>query len=176
MIQSEAAEIAGRVSKFYIDQLGKPSAEAIGIQNAIFYLAFEFIPDGAIADQVVLDGDKAPTVLAIDGAQLYILSAKPKKGDEIIPAVCRTISLTPNTDSVTVEVKHWVTGDLDPPREVIWQFDFADDVSVTLKTTRSAEGAVSGPEGLAQAIARAIGWVLPTDDPSFEKGLTRGDY
>ncbi len=169
MIQSEAAEIAGRVSKYYIDHLGKLSAEAIGIQNAVFHLAYEFVPDEVIADLVVLKGDKAPTILAIEGAQLYILSARPKKGDEVIAAVCRTICLAPNTDSVAVETKHWVTGELDPPREVIWRFDFADDVSVTLRTTRSVEGVVSGPDALAQAMASAIGWMLPSDAPSPER-------
>ncbi len=173
MIQFKAAEIAGRVSKFYIDTLGRSSEEAVRIQSAVFHLAYEFIPDDAIADLVVLDRDKAPVILAIDGTQLYILSAKPKGDDDIIPAICRTICLTPNTDTVKVETKHWGTGDLEPAREVVWRFDFADDAPVTLKTTRSAEGVTSGPEDLAQALASAIGWKSPLADANFEKRSSR---
>jgi hypothetical protein len=175
MIQSDAAEIAGRLSEFYVVTLGKSSEEALRIQSAVFHLAYEFIPDDAIADQVVLDGDKTPTVLAVDDAQLYLLSAKPK-GDDIIPATCRTIRLAPNTDTVKIEAKYWGTGDIGPPREVTWRFDFADDVSVTLETKRSQEGSVSGPEALAKALARAIGWKLPFGDPSVEEGLAHDGY
>jgi hypothetical protein len=116
------------------------------------------LPDDAITACVLLGEQNEPTLVALDGQQLYLLTV-PRPGE--VPAATgklRTIRVAPDTGTAEVDATCRGVGEY-PPQEAIWRFKL-DGVAIELQINRDAEGRTTSDWPLAKALAEALGWKI----------------
>jgi len=125
----------------------------------------QMVPDNAIA--ATLDGIEIPVVLAVSRNQLYELSVgKITEERGPVPTLVRMRTIDPTACSVDCEVKfsgHRVD-DCQVICEAVWRFRVSDiDLKFETLVNRQQDQ-VDAAQRFALALAKAIGWKVPSDE------------
>lgn len=167
MNQEAADTFSARLRDFH--QQRAASVENIQLIEAVAQrLTRELVPDKAVLAYVALDGQSAPSLVALEKQQLYLLSVELSDDGDAAAGKAQTIHVTPDTGTVEVETSH---AKLDPryreieepPCEATWRFELSNGPRLTLTAKRGLGGSVTGEQEckLAKALATALGWQFP---------------
>ena len=130
-------------------------------KSAVFYQAYEFIPDGATA--IVLTIDELPTLVAVEEDRFYRLVFEPFEltDSEFPGTICEMIRIRPEVASVGVATRyHQITaGTL--TRSAGWAFRLDDKNHLSFESQHSPEGRESAEERFARVLLAAVGWGSP---------------
>lgn len=164
MNQSEAADAAATMAAFYSAEGDLAADEKYA---ATFEAAREHLPEGALTTLVQRVGDNAPMLLALKGSALYLLTiAEPEEGATgPIASSCEMLHLAPGVARIRADARFRTRGSAGPaPRTTDWNFDFTDGPLISFSAHFHPEQREDGREELAQALARGLGWELPSHE------------
>lgn len=159
MTQDSAYAITRRLLDGYGELRNKDEDR---IHDAAFYLAFELIPDEALAGRAEMSGHSEPVIAALDRQQLYVLSVGPLNDGDPATGSVRLIYVAPDTGKVELEAQYMSANQRSrerPPRIATWRFTFGD-VALAFKTDREIDGEITGEWKLAVKLAEALGWKI----------------
>lgn len=166
MKQSDTAEVTKAMAEAHAVQAENQSeASRIHkrVEDAVFNQAFEFIPDSAV--YAVIDRQKRPKLVALDGRQLFVLQVGDLSQRTVGPpsTICEMITLDPLDAHVKCETEFkGVRTNADPmERRTTWTFRLGK-IRLTLNThvVPESERTERG-EDFAQALATTLGWKFP---------------
>lgn len=164
MNQSEAADVAATMSAFYSAE-GDLAAE--DKYAATFEAAREHLPEGARTTLIQRVGDNAPMLVALKGSALYMLTiAEPEEGvTGPVASCCEMLHLAPGVARVRADARFRTRGSAGPaPRTTDWSFEFTDGPRISFSANFHPDQRDDGREELAQALARELGWELPSHE------------
>jgi hypothetical protein len=164
MNQSEAADVAATMGSFYSAEGDLAAEEKYA---STFEAAREHLPDGALTALVQRVEDNAPMLLALKGSSLYLLTIlEPEDGvDAPLSSRCEMLHLAPGAARVRADARFRTRGSAGPaPRTTDWSFDFIDAPRIRFSAHFHPDQRGDGREELAQALARALGWELPSHE------------
>jgi hypothetical protein len=164
MNQSEAADVAATMASFYSAEGDLAADEK---HAAAFEMAREHLPEGALTTLVQRDGDNAPLLLALKGSALYLLTiADAEKGVAgPLASSCEMLHVAPGVARVRAVTRFRTRGSAGPaPRTTEWTFDLTDGPLISFSAHFHPDQREDGREELAQALARGLGWELPSHE------------
>lgn len=166
MNQSEAADIAATMASFYSAEGDLAAEEKYA---ATFEAAREHLPEGALTTLVQRVEDNAPMLLVLKGSALYLLTIVDPEEGVVGPLTssCEMLHVAPGVARVRADTRFRTRGSAGPaPRTTDWSFDFTDGPRIRFSAYFHPDQRDDGREELAQALARELGWELPSHERS----------
>lgn len=130
-------------------------------RSAAFYQAYEFIPDGATA--IVLNIDGLPTLVAVEEDRFYRLVFEPFEltDSETPGTICEMIRIRPELASVGVATRYHQTTPGTLTRSAGWAFRLDDKNHLSFESQHNPEGRETAEEKFARVLVAALGWGSP---------------
>ena len=168
MNQRNAAQVGNKLVEFFAAENstlaeGEPHHHTERIRSAIFWDAWEAVPNEAIWTRIQRDGDNRPIIVALHGHQLYLLDVldDDQRGELphlAPPAECQMVWVEPGAGSVKVRFTHRTDAASPAPRSAEWRFELRDGTTLTIPTYIGADGEFEDNEAFARALCRALGF------------------
>jgi hypothetical protein len=130
-------------------------------KSAAFYQAYEFIPDGATAIVLTIEG--LPTLVAVEEDRFYKLVFTPFEltDSEAPSTVCEMVRIRPEVASVGVGTTYYQASSSVLTRNTGWAFRLDDKNHLSFESQHSPEGQETAEEKFARLLLAAVGWGSP---------------
>jgi hypothetical protein len=130
-------------------------------KSAAFYQAYEFIPDGATAIVLTIEG--LPTLVAVEEDRFYRLVFAPFDLTDIeVPGtLCEMVRIRPEVASVGVGTRYHQTTPGTLTRTTGWAFRLDDKNHLSFESQHSPEGQETAEERFARVLLAAVDWGSP---------------